>query len=320
MNEHSEVQYDVAIVGGGPAGLSAAVALGRSLRSVIVIDGGQPRNAASPAAHNVLGREGMSPLELLRQGRAEAASYGVEFVDDVVVAATRTVNARGDDSDDPSFFVTLGSGRQVTARRLVLATGLTDELPDIEGLAACWGHTALHCPYCHGYEVRGQRLAVLATSPMSLHHAELFAQLSDHVTLVTHALELTAAQRQRLNVAGVSVVDDEVAAVRSEGTQARAVVLTSGAELDVDAVVVAPRFVVNGDLYESLGGELVEHPMGMGRLVPTDARGGTPVRGVWAAGNVVDLAGMVAGSSGAGVLAGVAINADLITTDLNRAS
>lgn len=302
--------HDVAIIGGGSAGLSAATTLARSLRSVVVIDGGEPRNAPADGAHNVLGQEGISPVELLARGRDEVRGYGGEVRSDTVVDARR---------DGDRFALTLASGGTVRARRLLLATGLVDELPDVPGVAELWGHDALHCPYCHGYEARGSRIVVLATSPMSAHQALLFAQLSDDVTLVAHAADALAEQdRANLAAAGVPVIDTSVERlrVRDEEGSARldGVELADGTVLQADAVVVAPRFVVRGDLYERLGGTLAQTPMG--GVIETGLMGATAIPGVWAAGNNTTLNAVVTVAMGEGVSAGAAINADLVMADL----
>ena len=171
-------QYDVVIIGGGAAGLSGAVALARSRRSVLVVDAGRPRNAPADGVHNYLGREGTPPGELLAIGRAEVAGYGGEVVPGVVTGARR--------EDDGDFRVTLDDGREVSARRLLVATGLVDELPDLPGVAERWGRDVLHCPYCHGWEVRDQAIGILATGPTAVHQALLFRQLSDDVTFFRH--------------------------------------------------------------------------------------------------------------------------------------
>ena len=157
--------YDVVVVGGGAAGLSGAMALGRSRRSVLVVDAGEPRNANADGAHNYLGREGINPLKLLEIGRAEVAAYGVQMLADRVVGVSR---------EEDSFLVTTEGGRRVTGRRVLVTGGVVDELPDVPGLADRWGIDVLHCPYCHGWEVRDQRTAVLGTTPMAGHQALLF--------------------------------------------------------------------------------------------------------------------------------------------------
>ncbi|WP_129337965.1 NAD(P)/FAD-dependent oxidoreductase [Cellulomonas endophytica] len=307
---------DVVVVGGGPAGLAAAVALARSLRRVTVVDAGEPRNAPAAGAHNLLGREGVPPRLLLADGRREAEGYGAVVLDDRVVAARRAADDR---PEAPRFVVDLASGRTLRARRVLLATGLVDELPDVPGVAEHWGGAVLHCPYCHGWEVRGRRVAVLATSARAVHVALLLRQLTPDVTLLTHtAPDLDADAWEALAARDVAVVDGPVERLRSESGVLRAVVLAGGREVAVDAVAVAPRFVARGGLYTALGGTLVEHPMGA-PVVPADPTGRTPVPGVWAAGNVDDLAAMVAVAAGAGLLAGAGLNGDLVTEDVAAA-
>ncbi|CAA9400827.1 MAG: Thioredoxin reductase, partial [uncultured Quadrisphaera sp.] len=196
-------QYDVVVVGGGAAGLSGALALARSKRSVLVVDAGQPRNASSPHAHNYLSRDGVAPGELLALGRAEVLGYGAEVRTGRARSAART--------DDGGFTVELEDGTAVGARRLLVATGLTDELPDVAGVRERWGRDVLHCPYCHGYEVRDQEVGILATSAFALHGARLWRQLTDRVTLLHHtAPELTADEREELDARGVTVVEGVV--------------------------------------------------------------------------------------------------------------
>lgn len=307
-NSESVHNVDVVVVGGGSAGLGAAIALARSLRSVIVVDAGRPRNAPSDHAHNVLGREGISPLELVAAGRSEAIAYGVHILDDEVTAAAHV---------DGGVEVTTARGKQITARRLILATGLTDVLPDVDGVAACWGKTVLHCPYCHGYEVRGQRIGVLATGPMATHQALLFRQLSDDVTVFAHTATPDDEAMAQLRAVGVKIIDGDVARIAHDGDQVRLVVLADGAEFPVDAVVVGPRFEARAEIFEWLGGTVSEHPMG--HFVETVMMGRTNVDNVWAAGNIADLSAMVSVSSGAGVMAGAAVNADLVLDDVRRA-
>ncbi len=302
-------EYDVVIVGGGPAGLSAAVALGRSLRSVLVVDAGRPRNAPAAGAHNVLGHEGIRPAELLARGRDEARGYGVEIRAGEVTDATR---------DGDGFTIRLADGDTVTARRVLIAAGLVDELPDVAGVAELWGSSVLHCPYCHGWEVRGQRIGVLGTGAMSVHQTMMFARLSDDVTLFTHTMTPEPGQVEQLSALGVRIVEGRVERLGIVGDTLRAVVLADGRTVERDALVVAPRFVVRSGLFTRLGGELADHPMG-GQYIPTGPMGATDLPGVWAAGNVADLAATVAVSMGAGVSAGAAINADLIAADVRTA-
>ncbi|WP_026534722.1 NAD(P)/FAD-dependent oxidoreductase [Arthrobacter sp. H14] len=305
----TEQTHDVAIIGGGAAGLSAAVTLARSLRSVVVVDAGEPRNAPSAGAHNVLGREGIPPLELLAAGRREAEQYGAE----VHSGRAESVRRCGD-----GFEVHLAGGGTLHARRLLLATGLIDELPDVPGVRGFWGESVLHCPYCHGWEVRGQRIGVLGTSPLSVHQALLFRQLSDDVTLFLHTMpEPDDETWEQLFALDIQVVNGTVQRLGSGNGVLQTVVLEDGHEFEVDAVAVGPRVVARADLYEQLGGALTEHPMGA--FIEAGPMGRTEIPGVWTAGNVNDLPAMVSVSSGAGVMAGAAINADLVAEDARTA-
>ncbi len=287
---------DVAIIGGGAAGLSAAVTLARSLRTVVVIDAGAPRNAPAAGAHNLLGREGIAPTELLRAGRAEAIGYGASIREGTVTAVMRPEHRA-----DSAFEVQSTGGPAVVARRLLIATGLVDELPDVAGLAELWGRDVLHCPFCHGYEVRGRRVGVLGTGPMAMHQAMLFSQLTSHITLIDHGMpQLTPEQRLQAEVRGIEIIGGPVARVDADAdNRLRAVLFDAGRELELDALVVAPRMRARAEIYTSLGGTLEDNPMGS--IIPADRTGRTPIDGVWAAGNSVDLAAMVGASAAAGV-------------------
>ncbi len=303
---NSIATHDVAVIGAGPAGLAAATALARSLRSVVVIDSGQPRNRFAEHAHNVLGSEGASPLEIDARGRAEAVAYGARFLDAVVDRVARR---------DERFAVAV-DGVELLVRRLVLATGLVDVLPELPGLAERWGRTVLHCPYCHGYEVRGQRVAVLATGPNAAHQALLFRQLTHDVTVVVQpGGEPDAESAELLAAVGVRVAPSAAVAVEGPADLR----LEDGSVLGADAVVVAPRFTVRGELFEQLGGRLPAHPATGLPFIEVDPSGRTGVEGVWAAGNVRDPMAQVVVSAAQGLMAGAAVNGDLVMEDARRA-
>jgi thioredoxin reductase (NADPH) len=305
---------DVVVIGGGAAGLSGALTLARARRSVLVVDAGAPRNAPAGHVHNYLGREGTSPVELLRIGRGEVESYGGSIVSGVVTSAERVPDG---------FRVELADGTVVLARRLLVTTGLVDELPDVAGVAQRWGRDVLHCPYCHGWEVRDQAIGVLATSPFSVHQALLFRQWSADVTLFQHtAPACTPEQLEQLAARGITVVEGEVAALEVTADQLTGIRLRSGAVMPIQAAVVAPRFTARADVLTSLGLETVEQQVDghvVGTYVPADPMGATAVPGVWVAGNVADLKSQVIAAAAAGLNAAAAINADLITEDTRRA-
>jgi len=302
--------YDVVVVGGGAAGLSGALMLARSRRSVVVVDAGEPRNAPAEGVHGLLGHDGVPPGVLLERGREEVRRYGGHVVTGLVVAASR-------DQDD--FLVTLSDGRVVRARRLLVTTGLTDALPGVPGLAERWGRDVVHCPYCHGWEVRDRAIAVLGSGPMSVHQALLFRQLSDEVTYVSHTVPPSDEQAEQLAARGVTLVEGEAAGVEVDDDRLTGLRLVDGTVVDVQAVVVSTRMVACTGFLSELGLHAVEHPGGVGRHIPADATFRTAAPGVWVAGNVTDLSAQVGASAAAGAGAGAQINADLVAEETGRA-
>jgi thioredoxin reductase len=299
--------YDAIVVGGGPAGLSGAVALGRALRSVLVVDAGEPRNAPADGIHNYLTRDNVTPAEFAAAGRDEVRRFGGEILDGRVVTATR---------DGDEFTVTMADGRQERARRLLVTTGAVDELPGIPGLRERWGHTVLHCPYCHGYEVRGRAIGIIGTSERSVHQALLWRQWSPDVTLFLHgAAEPSEDEARQLAARGVRVLAGPVTGVDSQGVH-----LADGTVVARDALVVVTRIEVRAGLVSALGLQAAEHPMGIGtHIETTDPTGRTAVPGVWVAGNVADPMAQVITSAASGLMAGAMINADLVLADTEQA-
>ncbi|MET7476561.1 NAD(P)/FAD-dependent oxidoreductase [Streptomyces sp. NPDC005648] len=300
--------YEVIVIGGGAAGLSAALVLGRARRRTLVVDAGEPRNA--PAAHmqGFLTRDGTPPAEFLAIGRAEIARYGVDLVRDRAVDASK-----GD-----GFAVTLASGRRVRGRALVVATGLRDELPPVRQVAERFGRDVLHCPYCHGWEVRDRAFGVLATTPMSVHQALMVSQWSKDVTLFLHTVaesDLSDEDLRRLAAAGVKVVPGEVAGLVIEDDRLTGVRLADDTVHDREVLFVAPRALPRTDLLERLGAELRETPFGAYPVV--DETGLTTVPDVWAAGNVMGFSEQVVNAAAAGYRAGAVINGVLLMADLD---
>jgi thioredoxin reductase/2-polyprenyl-3-methyl-5-hydroxy-6-metoxy-1,4-benzoquinol methylase len=310
MTENQNI-FDTVIVGGGAAGLSAAVTLGRARRSVAVIDAGQPRNAPADGVHGFLTRDGLSPLELTRIGREEAESYGATVI---VGTVTATRGSLG------HFVVTLTDGSEVTGRRLLITTGLVDELPDIPGVREHWGHNVVHCPYCHGWEIRDGAIGILGTGPRAVHQALLFRQWSERITLFLHtAPEPTEQEWEQLAARGITVIEGAVESLKTVDDALRGVVLAGGREFALDAVVVAPQFSARTELFVGVGATISEHPSGAGLQVDTDPMGATSVPGVWAAGNVSDLMAQVVVAAAEGLRAASAINADLLMEDVRTA-
>lgn len=308
QSAHPPRRYDVAIIGGSAAGLAAALQLARQLRQVVVFDAGDPRNATAAHMHSYLGHDGLPPAELLNIGRAEAAGYGAEIVDDRVIGVT------GDDRD--GLDVEMAGGGRFTARRLVVATGIADELPAIEGLAARWGRDVIHCPFCHGYEAPGQRIVQVVTSAMGHHQALLFRQLTDALTLVLHGdPELTSEARAQLTDDGIEIYDADVSKVVIDDDAIRGVELEDGTFLDASVVVVGPAFGARTTAMAGLGLESVPHPSGLGDHIHVDEMGRTAVAGVYAAGNVTDPSQQVLHAAAAGSRVGSLVAADLAHAD-----
>ncbi|MFC8225746.1 NAD(P)/FAD-dependent oxidoreductase [Streptomyces sp. NPDC057287] len=308
-------RYDVVVIGGGAAGLSGALALARARRSVLVIDGGRPRNAPAAHVHNYLGREGTPPSELLAVGRAEAADYGAEIVRGEVVSAKRL--------PDGGFRVVRADGGAVEARRLLVTTGIVDELPPVEGLAERWGRDVLHCPYCHGWEVRDAPVGILALSPMAVHQALLWRQWSDDVVLFRHEQpDFGDEEYEQLAARGIAVVEGRVAALETTADRLTGVRLAGGTVIPREAVVVQPRFTARSTVLEGLGLVPTEMTLGdhvIGTYISADPAGATDVPGVWVAGNVANLMEQVVGAASAGLKAASMINMDLVTDDTRRA-
>ncbi|MCU1613308.1 MAG: thioredoxin reductase [Frankiales bacterium] len=308
-------QYDVVVVGGGAAGLSGALTLARAGRAVLVVDAGEPRNAPAGHVHNYLGREGTPPAELYARGREEVAGYGGDTVPGRVTGVTRR--------EGGGFDVRLDQSRSVGAGRLLVTTGLVDELPDVPGVAERWGLDVLHCPYCHGHEVRDQPIGILGTSASGVHGALLWRAWSPDVTLFLHtAPALTEEQAEQLAARDIDVVAGRVAALEVSGDRLTGVRLADGTVVPRSAVVVTARVAARAELLSALGLESAELRMGdtvMGSAVPADPTGATAVPGVWVAGNVTDLRAQVITSAAAGVNAAAALNADLIAEETARA-
>jgi len=299
-------RYDVAVIGGGAAGLSAALVLSRARRQVLVIDAGQPRNAPATHMHGYLSRDGLAPSELLIRGRAEVRSYGATIVEDSVSELV---------ADGPTgFWVLLAGGARVLARRVLVTTGLRDELPDIPGLAERWARDVLHCPYCHGHEVRDRQLGVIGGTPEAVRYAQIVRQWTHDLVYFTPPETLTHAERSQLVARAIGVVEGKIDRLLIADDQLRGVQMADGQVVPREAIFVPPRFVPNSQLLAGLGCATNDDGW-----VTTDATGRTSVAGVWAAGNVVDPRAQVITAAGAGSAAAIAINADLVDDDVRIA-
>lgn len=308
---------DVVVIGGGAAGLNGALMLARSRRSVVVIDSGTPRNAPAEAMHGFIMLDGTPPPELLGRGREQVRQYGGRVVfGEVTSAEPAAPSAEG----DLRFSVTLADGQTVTARRLLVATGLRDVLPDVPGLAQHLGHGVVHCPYCHGWEVRDQPIGILATGPASVHHALLFRQLTDDLTYFTRGTELDADTRARFAARDIRVIDTPVQEVMNgEDGAIAGVRLADGTLVARRVLAVVTGMWARTEGLDGLKLPVEDLPDSMGRRFASGAAGTTDVPGVWVAGNATDLTAQVGASAAAGALAGSHINALLAAADTDAA-
>jgi thioredoxin reductase len=273
----------------------------RARRTVVLVDAGAPRNAPAERMHGFLSRDGTAPDDLLEAGRSEVARYGVRLIHDNVV------------SIEPGYRVRLANGPELTARRIIVATGLRDELPDIPGVQERWGRDLLHCPYCHGYEVRDQPLGVLGGTPDAVQHALLIRQWSSEVTLFPHTNTLATDEREKLTAHGIRIADGMVARLVVDNDHLQGVELFDGTRIPRTAVFVRPRFVPNSDLLTRLGCEVDENGW-----VIHDPAGRTTVDGAWVIGNAADPRAQIITAAGQGSAAAIAVNADLVDEDVNR--
>ncbi len=298
------IAYDVVIVGGGAAGLSAALVLTRARRRVLVVDAGSPRNAPAAHMHGFLSRDGLPPAQLLATGREEVTGYGGSVAADTVTAISS--------GDGVTFHVMLAAAGRVVARRLLVATGLRDEIPSIPGLRERWGRDVLHCPYCHGWEVRDRRLGVLGSgAPEHIRYAQVVRQWSQDLVLFVPAGSLTHQRRQELVARRIGLVEGDVTGVCVQDDELTGLELTNGEQIARDAVFVPPRFVPNDGLLLALGCKVTSDGW-----VATDSTGRTTVPGVWAAGNVANPRAQVITAAGEGSSAAIALNADLVDEDV----
>ncbi|NEB80676.1 NAD(P)/FAD-dependent oxidoreductase [Streptomyces sp. SID14478] len=306
---------DVVVIGGGAAGLNGALMLARSRRSVVVIDSGTPRNAPAAATHGFIVLDGIPPHEILLRGRRQVRAYGGRIVRGEVVSAEHAEPVAG----DLRFTLTLADGRSVTARRVLVATGLRDVLPEVPGLAEHWGDSVVHCPYCHGWEVRDEPIGILATGPASLHHALLFRQLTDDLVYFTHGTDLDEETRARFAARDIRIVETEVKDVVDKDGTLTGLRLVDGTVVDRSVLAVATRLQARTEGLDGLKLPMQDLPDGMGRSFASATAGTTDVPGVWVAGNATEPTAQVGASAAAGALAGAHINALLAAADTDAA-
>ncbi|GAB3618331.1 NAD(P)/FAD-dependent oxidoreductase [Okibacterium endophyticum] len=306
----SDERWDVVIIGGGAAGLSAALILARARRRVLVLDAQEPRNRFAPHMHGVLSRDGYSPLDLVADGHREVRAVGG------VIENARVTQAR---ATADGFEIVTDSGARATARRLIVATGARDQLPDIPGLAGQWGLGVVACPYCDGYEATGRAIGVLAGSVIGLHKAHMLRSYSSDITVFTAlAGPIPETDRLVLEERGMRVEDRAVTHVITDGGTITGLGLADGTVAPVDVVFAEPTPVALDEPLRQLGVEQTDTHFGLWTAV--DAFGKTSVDGVWAVGNAANPAALVPIAAGSGATAALAINGELVAEDVAAAS
>lgn len=297
------MHYDLAVVGGSFAGLSAAIQAARARRKVLVIDAGQPRNRFAEHSHGFLGQDGRTPHAILDEARRQLLAYPTAAI--VRARADRAVANSGSD-----FEVTTDDGETFGSARLVLATGVRDMLPEIPGLAGQWGRTVLHCPYCHGYEVSGGPLGVLATGPISMHQAQLISDWGDVTLFGNGLIEPDAGEMLALERRNIRFEPARVSELREDGAGGLIVQLDGARQADVRAMFTAPRNMMASPLPEQLGCGFTDGMLGP--VIAVDDRQQTTVPGVYAAGDAARAMHNIAFAVSGGAFAGVCAHQSLV--------
>jgi len=292
-------KFDVIIIGGSYAGLSAAMALGRSLKTVLIIDSGLPCNRQTPHSHNFITQDGEKPAVIAAKAKEQVLKYDtVQFLDSLAVKGKKNEN---------NFVITTLSGEEFTAKKLIIATGIKDIMPDIKGFSACWGITVVHCPYCHGYELRDQKTGILANGMKALHLASLVNNLTKDITIFTGGeAKFTPQELEKLTENDIKIVESNITELQHENGQVRSVVLADGLQLKFDALYAAVPFTQHSDIPDSLGCNLTEQG-----YISIDNFHKTTVKGVFACGDNSGMMRSVVNAIYGGNFAGAMVNMEL---------
>lgn len=298
----SENSFDVIIVGGSYAGLSAAMSLGRALRKVLVIDSGNPCNLQTPYSHNFLTQDGQPPAQIAALARAQVAQYDtVKLHQGLALSGSKT---------DRGFEIGTQSGELFIGRKLIFATGLKDIMPGIKGFSDCWGISILHCPYCHGYEVRGEKTGIFANGDVAFHFAQLISNWTSELSIFTNGKpDFTPEQLEKMDTHSIRVIPQEIDHIVHEKGRLSQVVLKGHAPIDVKAVYAGPEFEQQSAIPDLLGCALTEQG-----LFKVDHMQKTTVPGVYACGDSSNMRA-VSVAVASGTMAGAVANFELIGED-----
>jgi thioredoxin reductase len=293
-------RYDVIIVGGSYAGLSAAMSLGRSLRKVLIIDSGLPCNRQTPHSHNFITHDGETPKAIADKAREQVLQYKtVSIQQGLAVSATKTTGG---------FELTTADGAVLATRKLLFATGVKDVMPAIPGFAECWGITVIHCPYCHGYEVKQEKTGIMSNGDIGFEFSKLIANLTNDLTLFTNGKStLSLEQQEKLQKHNIALVETEIAGFEHNNGRLKQVLLKDGSAIPLKAMYAKPSFVQHCDIPVQLGCALNEQG-----YLAVDLLGRTSVPGVYAAGDNTAMMRAVSLAVAGGGMAGAGINKELV--------
>jgi thioredoxin reductase len=291
--------FEVIIIGGSYAGLSAAMALGRSLRQVLIIDSGQPCNRQTPHSHNFITQDGEKPAVIAGKAKEQVLKYGsVQFLNDLAVSGEKTTSG---------FAITTQAGQAFTAKKLVFATGIKDSMPAIKGFAECWGISVVHCPYCHGYELRNRKTGIMANGERAFHLASLVNNLTKDITVLTSGkAAFEPGQISTLKRHNIEIVETEVSEIEHHNGQVKNIVFDTGTSMAFDGIYAALPFTQHSDIPARVGCEVTEHG-----YIKVDSFQRTTVEGVFACGDNSSMMRSVATAVYTGNVAGAMINKEL---------
>lgn len=291
--------FDAIIIGGSYSGLSAGMSLGRSLRSVLIIDNGKPCNRQTPHSHNFVTHDGKTPTEIAKLAKEDVEKYDtVRFYNGTVVKTVKTTEG---------FEIEISSGEKFYAKKLILASGVKDIMPDIPGFAECWGISVIHCPYCHGYEVKNEITGILSNGDMAYEFSKLIFNLTKNLTLFTNGkAALSKEQIEKLNQNKIMLNEDEIEAIKHENGTIQKLVFKNGQEISLQALYAKIPFEQNVNVSEDLGCELTEHG-----FIKVDMMQKTNIPGLFACGDNVTMMRSVANAIAQGNFAGAVVNKEL---------
>ncbi len=292
-------QFDVIIIGGSYAGLSSAMTLGRSLRNVLIIDSGKPCNRFTPHSHNFITQDGAVPGVIAAEAKKQVMKYPtIKWIDGLAVDGKKTANG---------FDISLQSGETFMSKKLIFASGVKDVFPDIKGFEACWGKSVIHCPYCHGYEVKGAKTAILANGDIAYHYAQLLQNLTDNLTIITNGkADFSSEQLAKFDLHNINILEKKIDHIQQQSGQVQAIVFTDGETHLCDAIYARPDYEQHCQIAEKLGCELTEQGH-----IKVDMMQKTTINGVFACGDNTSPMRSVAFAVASGNMAGAATNSQL---------